>query len=99
MRVVEGGFIIHSGRGLASLLAVAIVAAACGQAETSAQTSAPSQSSGARPSPANSGTTGAAPILLEFDLPDEFRTQPVGSADAVTGFRVGYFRANDPTAI
>jgi len=97
MRIVGGGCTTHRRRGLASLLAVVIVAAACGQAETNAQASAPSQSSGARP-PANSGTAEDGPLVLEFDLPVEW-TQPVGSTDAVTGFRVGYFRSNASTAI
>ena len=97
MRIAGGGFTTHRGRGFASLLAVVIVAAACGQAETNAQASASSQSSGARP-PANPGTAEDGPLVLEFDLPIEW-TQPAGSADAVTGFRVGYFRSNDSTAI
>lgn len=85
---------------LASLFVVAAAAAAGGETQTnaSAQTGAPSA-----PSTGSASVQNAAeprePIVLEFDVPEEFRTQPAGSANAVTGFRVGFFQANSSTAV
>ena len=88
MRLVDG-------RCLGWLLTVALAAAACGQAETSAQTSAPSRSPDTRASSAQAAATAAAtPLVLEFDIPAEF-----AEGGVVTGFRVGFFRGNDSTAI
>ena len=82
-------------RCLGWLLTVALAAAACGQAETSAQTSAPSRSPDTRASSAQAAATSAAtPLVLEFDIPAEF-----AEGGVVTGFRVGFFRGNESTAI
>src|SRR5688572_11530642 len=83
-------------RGLALCLLVLAIAAACGHAETNGQVR-PTPSADGPLAPANSAAEG--PIVLEFDVPDEFRTQPAGRANAVTGFRMGYFRANESRAI
>ena len=90
---------IVMGRGFVSLLAVVVITAACGQAETAAQTSVPPSSSSASPSAAQSAAASSGPITIEFDVPEEFGTQVASSPDAVTGFRVGFFRANNLTAI
>ena len=37
----------------------------------------------------------SSPLMLEFDLPEEFFSRRADAADAVTGFRVGYFRTTD----
>jgi hypothetical protein len=86
-------------RTLLSLLLAVILVAACGQAETNAQGRAGTEPPGATPTRPNPGTARDGAVVLEFDLPDEFRTVPEGAPDAVAGFRVGYFRASDPAAI
>jgi hypothetical protein len=86
-------------RTLPSLFFLVILAAACGSSETSAQARAGAQTRDARQAPSNPTTPASGTIVLEFEVPDEFQSLPAGSADAVTGFRVGYFRGSDPTAI
>ena len=86
---------------LASLFVVVVAAAACGQTQTnaSAQTDTPAQSPRTRSAPAQTapGTSGQG-LVLEFDVPDEFAT-PAGSANLVTGFRVGFFRPKEATPV
>jgi hypothetical protein len=79
-----------------SLFLIVVLVSACGEAATNAQGSQPP---GARPAAPNTATPRDGGVVLEFDLPDEFRSPPAGAADAVTGFRVGYFGASDSTAI
>ena len=67
--------------------AFAVAAVACGQVETNAQTGKPAKSVPAQRSE-------VAPLVLEFDVPPEFSDR-----SAVTGFRVGFFRANESTAL
>jgi hypothetical protein len=82
-------------RNALSLLLIVILAAACGGSETNA---AGSQATDAKPAPPPAAAREGG-VVLAFDLPEKFRTEPTGSPRAVTGFRVGYFRGADPTAI
>ncbi|HLF11228.1 MAG TPA: hypothetical protein VJA26_08430 [Gammaproteobacteria bacterium] len=92
MRAVRSGC-------LGSLFVVAVATLAGGPTVAHAQASASEQATGARRAPGQSTVPTSGPLVLEFDLPAEFRTQPVGSATAVTGFRVGFFQPNNVTAI
>ena len=83
-----------SARTVLALLAGWAVLTGCGQVTSSAQASASSQSS-----PTTAVQTSDGPIELEFEVPPEFRTRPEGSANAVTGFRVGFFRGKDMTSV
>jgi hypothetical protein len=79
-------------------LSVVVILAACGQAETSAQAPAASRSPVLSTFQA-AATPAGATFVLEFDLPEEFAKSPTGSATAVTGFRVGYFRGTEAGAL
>jgi hypothetical protein len=83
-------------RATLSLPLIVILAVACGESEMNAQRS---QDRNSKPAPPTTATSPEGGVVLAFDLPDEFRAEPAGSPRAVTGFRVGYFRASDPKAI
>jgi len=92
MRAVRSGC-------LGSLFVVAVATLAGGPTVAHAQASASEQATGARRAPGRNAVPTSEPLVLEFDVPNDFRTQPAGSADAVTGFRVGYFWPNESAAI
>ena len=81
----------NPGRCVAALFAVVVAAGACVQEAPAAQTGAPNPS-------AQNTAPATRPITIEFDVPDGFAGTP-GSQNAVTGFRVGYFRGNDPATV
>jgi hypothetical protein len=83
----------------APLFVVALAVAAYGAIGAHAQTSASEQATGASRTAGQSAVATSEPLVLEFDLPTGFSTQPADSANAVTGFRVGFFQANDGTPI
>jgi hypothetical protein len=73
-------------------------AAACGPGvEPRAEASVQAPAAGARRSEA--AQAAGAPLVIEFDLPEEFWSRAVDAPDAVTGFRVGYFQGEEPDAI
>jgi hypothetical protein len=77
------------------LVAVTVLAAACAQTYAHAQTRAANQT----PPPRAQESQGSVLLVLEFDLPVEFTTEPAGRVGAVTGFRVGFFRTDMSTPI
>src|SRR5918993_1416515 len=84
---------------LAALFVLAATISACGQ--TPGGTANAQRNAAATPASQPASTQGPrrAPIVLEFDVPPEFSTVPVGSASAVTGFRVGIFQADSASPL
>jgi len=71
-------------------------AASLGEVELSARANAPLQAPRVAP-PAPSAAL--APVVLEFDLPDDFWRRDDDGTYAVTGFRIGYFAIRPSTVL
>jgi hypothetical protein len=91
----KGG--IRPGRAMVMAVAWALsLAASRGVVELSARANAPQQAPRvALPAP----SAAVAPIVLEFELPDDFSRRDDDGAFAVTGFRIGYFAVRPSTVL